>query len=132
MRSRWGPTIASGVAADWKPALKTLQRALSAPAQRSAPAAIDAERDVRPPRASAAARGNSPVQAWTVAIAVVVPLAARIQEPTLIGEVTLNIRSMFKKRAGLPRSEIRNTGDVDTPASAAIHARRASSSLPRR
>jgi len=43
-------------------------------------------------------------------VVVVAPLADRIQEPTLIGEVTLNIRSMFRKRIGRPRSEIRSAG----------------------
>jgi hypothetical protein len=39
-----------------------------------------------------------------------VPEQARIQEPTLIGEVTLKTRSMFRNRSGRPRSEIRSTG----------------------
>src|SRR5436305_1675411 len=34
----------------------------------------------------------------------------RIHEPTLIGEVTLNIRSMLRNRSGLPRSEISRIG----------------------
>ena len=46
------------------------------------------------------ARGNQPVQTLAAASAVVAPLALRIHEPTLIGEVTLNIRSMLRKRAG--------------------------------
>ena len=44
------------------------------------------------------------------AIAVAEPLEARIHEPTLIGEVTLNIRSMLRKRVGRPRSEMRSAG----------------------
>ncbi len=90
----------------------------------------------RPNRAAAgretrAVRGSSPVHAFTAAAAVVAPLALSTHEPTLIGEVTLNIRSMLRKRAGLPRSEMRRTGLTLTPASATPQLRRASVSLPR-
>ncbi len=44
------------------------------------------------------------------------PLVARIQEPTLIGEVTLKTRSMFRKRSGRPRSEISSAGLTASPA----------------
>jgi hypothetical protein len=37
---------------------------------------------------------------------------ARIQLPTLIGEVTLKTRSMFRNRSGRPRSEIRRSGET--------------------
>src|SRR5205085_11778545 len=42
-------------------------------------------------RATLAARGNRPVHAFTAARLVLMPAADKIQEPTLIGEVTLNI-----------------------------------------
>src|SRR5689334_14588775 len=58
-----------------------------------------------PGLANRAGPGNSPVNVFAAAIPVVVPLTERTQEPTLIGDVTLNIRSMFRKRLGTPRSE---------------------------
>ena len=78
-----------------------------------------------------ARRGNKPKSEDAAETPIAAPLALRIHEPTLIGEVTLNIRSMFRNRDGTPRSEISSSGLVPTPASAAAHARRASSSLPR-
>ena len=43
--------------------------------------------------------------------AAIAPLSATSsQEPTFIGEVGLKTRSMLKKRAGLPRSEISSSG----------------------
>ena len=66
-----------------------------------------------------------------MASAIAVPLAPRIHEPTLIGEVSLNMRSMWRKRSGRPRSEISSGGLAATPASATSHARRASASSPR-
>jgi hypothetical protein len=83
-------------------------------------------------RATRAEPGNHPVQALTAASVVLAPLTLRIQEPTLIGDVTLNIRSMLRKRMGRPRSEIRNRGLTAIPPNAPAHARRASTSLPRR
>jgi hypothetical protein len=62
---------------------------------------------------------------------VAAPLAASTHDPTLIGEVTLNILSMFRKRLDRPRSEISSGGLREIPASAAVHERRASTSLPR-
>src|SRR3954454_12684211 len=90
----------------------------------SAAAAARATRAAGP-----ASYGVHPPPAPTV---VASPLALRIHEPTLIGEVTLNSRSMLRNRDDLPRSEISSAGLTPTPASAHAHARRASSSLPRR
>jgi hypothetical protein len=66
----------------------------------------------------------------SAATPVAVPLTERIHEPTLIGEVALSIRNVFRNRDGTPRSETSNGGLADTPASARAHARRASTSLP--
>src|SRR5579884_4405736 len=41
--------------------------------------------------ASRPQRGNRPSQTWALASAVVAPLRVRFHEPTLMGEVTLNI-----------------------------------------
>src|SRR5207248_3868534 len=54
----------------------------------------------------------------------------RIQEPTLIGEVTLKTRSMFRKRSGRPRSEIRSAGLTRSASALRKRLRRASVSLP--
>ena len=58
------------------------------------------------------------------------PLAVRIHDPMLIGEVTLNIRSMLRKRSGRPRSDTSSAGLAVTLAKATSHARRASGRLP--
>src|SRR3954453_3773090 len=79
----------------------------------------------------AAGTGTYGVHASAAATVVARPLALRIHEPTLIGEVTLNSRSMLRNRDDLPRSEISSAGLTPTPASAHAHARRASSPLPR-
>src|SRR5439155_2885916 len=81
--------------------------------------------------ATRAVRGKRPVNSFAKAMPMAVPSALRIHEPTLIGEVTLNIRSMLKKRLGLPRSEINSSGLDVTPKSANAQARRASAWLPR-
>src|SRR6476469_2903887 len=83
-------------------------------------------------RVSLVAFGNVPVIALTADGAIVDPAAMRIHEPMLIGEVTLNIRILFRNRAGRPRSEMSRTGDRLPAASATITARRPSSALPRR
>ncbi len=49
----------------------------------------------------------------------------------LIGEVTFSTRSMFRKRAGRPRSDTSSAGLTAAPPSATAHARRARSSSPR-
>ncbi len=54
--------------------------------------------------------GNRPVQALAAARRRGLAADADTHEPTLIGEVTLNIRSMFKNRSGTPRSEVRSAG----------------------
>src|SRR5919199_6941731 len=91
------------------------------------PSAAAATRATRP-----AGAGTYGVHASAAAIVVASPAALRIHEPTLIGDVTLNSRSMLRNRDDLPRSEISSGGLAATPASAQAHARRASSSLPRR
>jgi hypothetical protein len=60
------------------------------------------------------------------------PEAVRIQVPTLSGEVTLKTRSMFRKRAGRPRSLIRSGGPAATPPNATNVAVRASARFPAR
>ena len=60
-----------------------------------------------------------------------VPLAVRIHEPTLIGEVILNMRSMLMKRKGRPRSEESSNGLTLTDKSEMPQALLPSSSLPR-
>src|SRR5437588_4642595 len=80
-------------------------------------------------RAILAVRGRTPVHMLVTRMAALAPFAVSTQDPRLIGEVTLNIRSMFKNRAGLPRSEMSNTGLIALLVSATIHARRASSVL---
>jgi len=77
------------------------------------------------------ARWKRPVQAVRAASDVVAPLPERIQEPTLIGEVTLNMRSMLRKRCGRPRSEISRPGLTPMPTIDAAQARRPRTSLPR-
>src|SRR3954469_9531363 len=68
---------------------------------------------------------------WPAAAGVTARLfAKRIQEPTLIGEVTLKTRSMLKKRSRRPRSAIRSIGLAETPANAISQARLASRRLP--
>src|SRR3954454_22583865 len=87
------------------------------------------------PAATRAARpagaGTYGVQASAAATAVASPLAVSSHEPTLIGDVTLKTRSMFKNRDDLPRSEMSSGGLAPKPASALSHARRASASFPR-
>jgi hypothetical protein len=80
----------------------------------------------------ATALGTSGVHASAAATVVVTPLAASTHDPTLIGEVTLKSRSMLRKRAGRPRSEMSSAGLTAIPAKAFSHARRARSSLPAR
>ena len=72
-----------------------------------------------------------PLSAWNAAGAVTVPNPARIHEPTLMGEVTLNIRSMFRNRDDTPRSLISSAGLTTLPPSATSQARCASASSPR-
>ena len=83
-------------------------------------------------RATAARRPNRPSSEWAKATVVAAPVALRLQDPRLIGEVTLNRRSMFRKRSGRPRSEISSGGLAAIPAMAARQARRASTGLPAR
>src|SRR5206468_2348023 len=80
--------------------------------------------------ASRPVRPNKPNRSWAVATAAVVPVAARIHDPTLIGDVTLNTRSMLKNRAGTPRSRISKIG-LPVPAARQMRpALRASLRLP--
>jgi hypothetical protein len=57
--------------------------------------------------------GRGPPSAWSAAAVFPEVLeATRIQLPTLIGEVSLNTRSMFRNRSGRPRSEMRSMGET--------------------
>src|SRR4051795_11742382 len=62
--------------------------------------------------ASAFRRGSLPQSSSTAAAFDAPPETTRIQLPTLIGEVTLKTRSMFRKRSGRPRSEMSRSGDA--------------------
>ncbi len=66
--------------------------------------------------AASLARGSRPAIRSAAAAPLDKPLALTIQVPTLIGEVTLNIRSMFKNRSGRPRSAISSGGLTPTAA----------------
>src|SRR4051812_22612574 len=73
---------------------------------------------------------STPSSSSAAAVFEAPPETTRIQLPTLIGDVTLNILSMFKKRSGRPRSEMRRIGDAASataPTYSALFARR---SLP--
>jgi hypothetical protein len=83
-----------------------------------------------PSFAAGPARSNRPSISWAAATPVRVQLPARIHDPMLIGEVTLNIRSMFRNRSGRPRSDTSRAGLAPAAASATGHVRRASSRLP--
>src|SRR5690348_17753810 len=58
------------------------------------------------------------------------PLALRIHVPTLIGEVGLNTRSMFRNRSGRPRSLTSSSGLTFTAAAATSEEVRARERLP--
>src|SRR5436189_288721 len=94
----------------------------SAPA---APATRPTRRNMAAVRRAYLPPGIQPVQASMAAMGVDPPATTRIHEPTLIGEVTLNIRSMLRNRSGLPRSEISSRGLATPPIIAAAQARRA-------
>src|SRR3954454_22607915 len=76
------------------------------------------------------ARGNRPRSSFAAARAVAGLDKLRFHEPRLMGEVTLNSRSMLKKREGRPRSEISSAGLTPRPANASVQADFASFSLP--
>ena len=59
---------------------------------------------------------STPSSSSAAAVPDAVPETNRTQLPTLIGEVTLKTRSMFRKRSGRPRSETRSTGLTRSPA----------------
>jgi hypothetical protein len=44
------------------------------------------------------------------------PETSSIQDPTLMGEVTLKTRNMLRARSGRPRSETRSAGDTTSAA----------------
>ncbi len=73
-----------------------------------------------PAVAAAPAFGSRPVTAQAAEAAAPPPNADISQEPTLIGEVGLNTRSMFRKRSGRPRSATRATPDRPIAPTAAI------------
>jgi hypothetical protein len=80
--------------------------------------------------ASAPARGSRPVTAQAAAAPAHGPYEASSQEPTLIGDVTLNTRIMLRKRSGRPRSRTSATADSPIAPAAAVFAARDSSWLP--
>ena len=107
---RWRPTRRTGTASPGAPHARR-----APPCRRSArrcrcrwPGPTSGRgRRWRPPRPAAA----RPVTALAAAAADAPPNAEISQEPTLIGEVTLTTRSMFRKRSGRPRSATRATPD---------------------
>ena len=58
------------------------------------------------------------------------PETSSIQDPTLIGEVTLKTRNMFRKRSGRPRSETSSAGLTMSATAPTYSERLASVSLP--
>jgi hypothetical protein len=91
---------------------------------------------IGPPRAAApipATRptaGALPVISAAAAAAASVENGERIHVPTERGEVTLTIRSMFRKRAGRPRSPISSAAPVSAPPAAPSRATRARCGRP--
>src|ERR1700733_10452962 len=88
-----------------------------------------------PSRAAAAvaarpADGRGPGPSGTAGAPATGPYAASSQEPTLIGELGLNTRSMCRNRSGRPRSCTRATADRLIAPSAPTLATRASSPYP--
>src|SRR5262249_60725412 len=65
-------------------------------------------------------RGKIPRSSQAASAVVEAPDPTRIQEPTLIGEVTLKTRSMFRNRSGRPRSDTSSAG-LTTSAPRPIH-----------
>jgi len=93
---------------------------------------VDMPRPSTADDASASARtlGRTPSSSQPAAAPLAVPNEATTQLPTLIGEVTLKTRSMFRKRSGRPRSEISSRGLTASAAEAIWILRWASSSFP--
>src|ERR1035438_2495974 len=87
-------------------------------------------RAVAPNVARAPARGSRPVTAQAPAAPAHGPYKASSQEPTLIGDVTLNTRNMFTKRSGRPRSCTSAAADNPMAPAAAVFDTRESSWLP--
>jgi hypothetical protein len=58
------------------------------------------------------------------------PETSRIQLPTLIGDVTLKTRNIFRNRSGRPRSEISSSGLTTSATALRKRLRRASVSFP--
>ena len=75
-------------------------------------------------------RGARPVTALAAASAAAPPNADSSQEPTLIGEVTLATRSMFRNRSGRPRSATSAAPDSPIAPTAHTFDARASSLRP--
>ena len=80
--------------------------------------------------AAAPIRGARPVTALAAATVAAPPNADSSQEPTLIGEVTLATRSMFRKRSGRPRSATSAAPDSPIAPTAHTFDARASSLRP--
>src|SRR5450631_2695935 len=73
-----------------------------------------------PAVATAPALGSRPVTAQAADAAAAPPNAEISQEPTLIGELGLSTRSIFRKRSGRPRSATSATPDSPMAPAAAI------------
>lgn len=74
--------------------------------------------------------GNLPASSSAPAAPLAVAVAASSQLPTLMGEVTLKTRSMFRNRSGRPRSETRSAGETVSAPSPTSRLVRASLSFP--
>src|SRR5437660_570127 len=147
-RRRAGRASAGGVSAQARPpalaaalAAKTAGSRWRARAQTgtevwpSSTAVYVARTGPRSPAAAPAARprrGARPVTSDAAAAAAAPPNSASVHEPTLIGDGGRKTRSMFAKRSGRPRSEIRSRGLTAAPAAAATRALRASRRCPAR
>ena len=96
----------------------------------SSPAGPSAARSTR--RSGPSGSRSPVIRSTSAAAATPAPAlkALRIHEPTLIGEVSLTVRSMFRKRSGRPRSLTRAAPPNPTAASAASRPFRRSSGRP--
>ncbi len=83
----------------------------------------------QPSSASRFSGRRMPIASRAAAPPPVTPETTSTQLPTLIGEVTLNTRSMFRNRSGRPRSEIRRIGDTISIAAPTRSVARARSSF---
>jgi hypothetical protein len=71
-----------------------------------------------------------PSRSSAAAVFDALPDTSRIQLPTLIGDVALNIRNMFRKRSGRPRSLTSRAGETTSATAPMKSARFARGSFP--